>query len=105
MKIGQFTLSSPEPTDVNVNDYVDEDFYGDIRGQTLKSNPVYQITRKKSTNPGDKDYYYRKISSRNEPKYVKGTTSYGTVTSTSPTAHETGKRNSDGYWYVSVSPQ
>lgn len=52
---------------------------------------------------GSGAFTYRKI--KVEKAYTKGNTSYGTVTSQSQTAHESGKRNSDGYWYVSISPQ
>lgn len=35
--------------------------------------------------------------------YSKGTTSYGTVSSTNPSAYPTNGRHTDGYWYVKIS--
>ena len=58
-----------------------------------------------SSQPNVRKYTYRRISAKSVIKYAKGTTSYGTVTSPSSTAYQSGVRNSDGYWFFSTSPQ
>lgn len=81
---------------------------------TLNVKGVYVFTSfdKDGSTAASTSYYYSKIKMmmsyrhfKSEYEYIKGDKLIELATSTNSQKYETGKRNSDGYWYISLGIQ
>ena len=104
-KTGVYTGSGIRNWSLEKNTTPINHYYMGRNGDLASCKEVWYIKRTVSGGNTDTNFICDIYKGSPTTVYYKGTTSYPVVTSPSPTRYTSGQRNSDGFWYVSTTPQ